>query len=211
MDHDIISKNEPLVRLVDDDADLRVALLFLLESEGWQVRTYAGAEEFLQGDPEECLGCLILDYTMPGMNGLELQQAAVRRNYRHPIIFLTAHADLDMAISAFRRGADDLLKKPVNNDELLAAVARAVEKDKQKASGAEPLSSFEKSRYQELTERELQIIRLVLSGLMNYQIAERLGLSERTVQVHRANTYRKLGVRTVAELARFMERAQEWT
>jgi DNA-binding NarL/FixJ family response regulator len=73
------------------------------------------------------------------------------------------------------------------------------------------LSSFEKSRYQELTERELQIIRLVLSGLMNYQIAERLGLSERTVQVHRANTYRKLGVRTVAELARFMERAQEWT
>lgn len=196
---------DPVVRLVDDDPVLREGLLFLLESEGWNARGFSSAREFLDEDDPDEPGCVILDYFMPEMNGLELQEAILNKAYAHPIIFLTAHADLDMAISAFRRGADDLLKKPVNNEQLLKAVAKAIEKDRRLKNDA-VINEYELKRYGELTAREKQVLRLVREGLMNYHVAERLGLSERTVEVHRANGYRKLGVRTLAELARFMER-----
>ena len=192
-----------IIRLVDDDADLLEALGFMLRSEGWETRSYPTAKTFLESDNVDDPGCVILDYAMPEIDGLQLQEQLGKRNYPHPILFLTAHADVDMAIRAFKRGADDLLRKPIDAQELLAAVANAVEKDRhvdlEKAER-------EKQLYASLTGRERQVLELVLLGLMNCQVAERLGLSERTVEVHRANGYRKLGVRTIAELGRLRAR-----
>ena len=198
-------KSSPVIRLVDDDEDLREGLAFMLESEGWTVRCFGSGEDFLAHDDPAVPGCAIFDYSMPGMDGLQLQRKAAELRYPHPVIFLTAHADLDMAISAFRSGAVDLLKKPVDNEQLLATVARAVEKD----SAAGDDSAEEQKRWERLTARERQVLKLVLSGLMNYQISERLGLSERTVENHRGNAYGKLGVRTLAELAQFVERIKK--
>lgn len=192
-----------IIRLVDDDADLLEALGFMLRSEGWETRSYPTAKTFLESDNVDDPGCVILDYAMPEIDGLQLQEQLVKRNYPHPILFLTAHADVDMAIRAFKRGADDLLRKPIDAQELLAAVANAVEKDRHVDHEK---AEREKLLYETLTGRERQVLELVLLGLMNCQVAERLGLSERTVEVHRANGYRKLGVRTIAELGRLRAR-----
>ena len=192
-----------IIRLVDDDADLLEALGFMLRSEGWETRSYPTAKTFLESANVDDPGCVILDYAMPEIDGLQLQEQLVKRNYPHPILFLTAHADVDMAIRAFKRGADDLLRKPIDAQELLAAVANAVEKDRHVDHEK---AEREKLLYETLTGRERQVLELVLLGLMNCQVAERLGLSERTVEVHRANGYRKLGVRTIAELGRLRAR-----
>ena len=192
-----------IIRLVDDDADLLEALGFMLRSEGWETRSYPTAKTFLESDNVDDPGCVILDYAMPEIDGLQLQEQLVKRDYPHPILFLTAHADVDMAIRAFKRGADDLLRKPIDAQELLAAVANAVEKDRHVDHEK---AEREKLLYETLTGRERQVLELVLLGLMNCQVAERLGLSERTVEVHRANGYRKLGVRTIAELGRLRAR-----
>ena len=190
----------PLIRVIDDDEDLLDAMDFMLRSEGWDVKTYNSATDFFSQDDVLISGCVILDYSMPGMDGLEVQKRLRELDYPHPVLFLTAHADVDMAISAFKRGADDLLRKPVAPAVLFAAVAQAVQKDNRPAETQEHFQE----KYSLLTEREAQILKLVNLGLMNRQIAERLGVSERTVEARRANGYRKLGVRTLAELAMFL-------
>lgn len=178
----------PIIRIVDDDIDLLEALSYMLASEGFQTRTYSQAQAFLENDLPLDPGCVILDFRMPDINGIELQKKLVENGYLHPIIFLTAHADVDMVISAFRRGADDLLKKPVDPKQLIEAVKRALTHDKELTQ--------QKVATQDcavmLTERETQISNLVGLGLTNTQIAERLGLSRRTIEVHRANIARKL-------------------
>lgn len=194
------SSSRPLIRIIDDDEDLLDAMAFMLRSEGWDVETYNGAESFFLHDQAATPGCVILDYSMPGMDGLEIQKRLTELDYPHPLIFLTAHADVDMAISAFKRGADDLLRKPVAAAVLFSAVAKAVQKDLHEGAANE----HAKEKFALLTDREAQVLKLANLGLMNRQIAERLGLSERTVETHRANGYRKLGVRTLAELALMM-------
>lgn len=194
----------PIIRIVDDDLDLLDAMDFMLRSEGWTVRTYQAAKDFFAHDDNSSPGCILLDYCMPEMNGLEMQIRLAELPVQHPIIFLTAHADVDMVISAFRSGADDLLRKPVDARVLFATVAEAVRKDIE--LGRLERSSEADVRFSLLTDRESQILNLANQGLMNRQIAERLGLSERTVETHRANGYRKLGVRTLAELALLMSR-----
>lgn len=201
MTNERLTDKRALVRIVDDDEDLLQALAFMLKSEGWEVKTYNGSASFLAEDDISIPGCVILDYSMPDLDGLETQKRLQELNYPHPLIFLTAHADVDMVISAFRRGADDLLRKPVPPSVLLSAVAHAVQKDLQTKGES---TQHVKERFALLTDRETQILKLANLGLMNRQIAERLGLSERTVETHRANGYRKLGVRTLAELALFM-------
>lgn len=124
-------ETRPLIRVIDDDEDLLDAMDFMLRSEGWDVRTYNGATDFFNHDDVLNPGCVILDYSMPGMDGLEVQKRLREFDYPHPVIFLTAHADVDMAIAAFKRGADDLLRKPVAPAILFAAVAQAVQKDSQ--------------------------------------------------------------------------------
>ncbi len=197
-----ITEKSPLVRLVDDDLDLLEGLTYMLEEEGWKVRTYPNAESFLELDDKNAPGCIVLDYIMPRITGVELQQILEKRGFKQPVLFLTAHADLDMAISVFRKGAENLLKKPVDPDEFLEAIQKAVERDRRQRENKQSAG-----RYAALSEREREVIRLVSEGLMNNQIAERLGLSERTVESHRFHAYQKIGVSTAKELKKFLEKA----
>ena len=197
------TEKSTLVRLVDDDLDLLEGLTYMLEEEGWKVRTYPNAESFLELDDKNTPGCIVLDYKMPRVTGVELQQILEKRGFKQPVLFLTAHADLDMAISVFRKGAENLLKKPVDPDELLEAIRKAVERDRRQRGEVKKSAG----RYAALSEREREVIRLVNEGLMNNQIAERLGLSERTVESHRFHAYQKIGISTAKELRRFLEKA----
>ncbi|WP_288319987.1 response regulator [uncultured Parasutterella sp.] len=197
------TEKSTLVRLVDDDLDLLEGLTYMLEEEGWKVRTYPNAESFLELDDKNTPGCIVLDYIMPRVTGVELQQILEKRGFKQPVLFLTAHADLDMAISVFRKGAENLLKKPVDPDELLEAIRKAVERDRRQRGEVKKSAG----RYAALSEREREVIRLVNEGLMNNQIAERLGLSERTVESHRFHAYQKIGISTAKELRRFLEKA----
>lgn len=196
-------KEKAVIRIVDDDEGFGDAIRFMLKTDGWLVSYYSETGTFLKKDDLDVPGCIILDYQMPLVNGLEFQDILAHRGYRQPIIFLTAHADVDMAISAFRSGAADILKKPVSSEILLEAVERAVERD-----FAFRQKDFRIVRYQEfydaLTQREKQILNSVNAGLMNYQIAQRLGLSERTVETHRANVYKKVGVKDLQQLKEFL-------
>ena len=177
-------KEKAVIRIVDDDEGFGDAIRFMLKTDGWLVSYYSETGTFLKKDDPDVPGCIILDYQMPLVNGLEFQDILAHKGYRQPIIFLTAHADVDMAISAFRSGAADILKKPISSEILLEAVERAVESD--------------------FTQREKQILNSVNAGLMNYQIAQRLGLSERTVETHRANAYKKVGVKDLQQLKEFL-------
>lgn len=196
-------KEKAVIRIVDDDEGFGDAIRFMLKTDGWLVSYYSKTGTFLKKDDLDVPGCIILDYQMPLVNGLEFQDILAHRGYRQPIIFLTAHADVDMAISAFRSGAADILKKPVSSEILLEAVERAVERD-----FAFRQKDFRIVRYQEfydaLTQREKQILNSVNAGLMNYQIAQRLGLSERTVETHWANAYKKVGVKDLQQLKEFL-------
>lgn len=196
-------KEKAVIRIVDDDEGFGDAIRFMLKTDGWLVSYYSETGTFLKKDDLDVPGCIILDYQMPLVNGLEFQDILAHRGYRQPIIFLTAHADVDMAISAFRSGAADILKKPVSSEIILEAVERAVERD-----FAFRQKDFRIVRYQEfydaLTQREKQILNSVNAGLMNYQIAQRLGLSERTVETHRANAYKKVGVKDLQQLKEFL-------
>ena len=203
-----MNDREALIRIVDDNAPHCDALRFMLYAEGWKVKTWTSAQAFLKEDYPEQPGCVVLDYQMPGINGVELQELMIRRGYTQPILFLTAHADVDMAIAVFRKGARDVLKKPVEPAVFLKAVADAVAKDQE---SRKRLSSSERGRLklQALTQRERQVVDLVMHGLLNCQVAQRLSLSERTVETHRANAYRKLGVSNLQELRRCMTAVDE--
>ncbi len=200
--------SEPLVRLVDDDASLCDAMEFMLRSEGWRVRTWTSAVDFLREDEPGTPGCVVLDWQMPDITGTEVQEILIRRGRTQPVLFLTAHADLDMAIHVFRKGAKDLLRKPVDTDEFLNAVAAAVERDLKARRLSDPEGRFAE-RFETLTPRERQVLLLVSRGLMNCQAASRLNLSERTIEAHRASGYRRLGIRTLGELTRFLEHVPE--
>lgn len=204
---EVLSAEPPddvLVRIVDDDAELLDALGFMLSCEGWCVKTYPDARSFLTQDMPSVPGVLILDQQMPGMQGAELQAELDRRGYGLPIIFLTAHGSVDLAVRVLRSGAFHFLQKPVDVEALMRATAETVEKDLRRrgripdrAAAAEKLSA--------LTAREDEVAKLLAEGLLNKQIAERLGLSVRTVEVYRAAAYRKLDVKSAAELARLYQ------
>lgn len=191
---------KPLVRIVDDDPDQLASLEIMLSAEGWDVACYERASDFFAEDTPSRPGCLILDVRMPEISGLEMQEELNRREYPLPIFFLTGHGDVDMAVHTLKKGAKDFLLKPVDAPRLLTSVATIVQEDCDQR--AMPLDSAAwKRKFRELTEREQEIVRYVASGLLNRQIAERLGISERTVHAHRLSAYRKLNVHNVADLA----------
>lgn len=191
---------KPLVRIVDDDPDQLASLEIMLSAEGWDVACYERASDFFAEDTPSRPGCLILDVRMPEISGFEMQEELNRREYPLPILFLTGHGDVDMAVHTLKKGAKDFLLKPVDAPRLLTSVATIVQEDCDQR--AMPLDSAAwKRKFRELTEREQEIVRYVASGLLNRQIAERLGISERTVHAHRLSAYRKLNVHNVADLA----------
>ena len=199
---------DALVRVVDDDDAMRRSWVFLLEGEGWRVRAYADALKFLVADDGAEPGCLLLDVRMPAMSGLELQDNMLERGIELPIVFISAHGDIDMAVHTLKRGACDFLQKPVDDQRLLDAVAAAVARD---LAGREARQerAGERQRFDTLTLREKDVMRLVGAGLPNKLVADRLGISEKTVQVHRGNACRKLDLRSAAEVARLLLRIGE--
>lgn len=197
------------IRVVDDDEDLLESLEFLLESEGWKVKTYSSAQDFLRNDAASVTGCLISDIRMPGMTGLELQKEMNDRHIHLPIIFLTAHGDIDMAVSAVKAGAIEFLQKPVDQERLLKVVADCARKS---AKGYSLLSFdiFEaRRRWDALTEKEKTVLKFVAADLMNKEVAERLGNSVRTIENHRGNGLKKLQIHTMAELNQLISAIKE--
>lgn len=201
------SEIKVLVRIVDDDSDLRAAIRFLLESEGWEVADYYSAADFLLNDDLKIPGCLILDVRMPEMTGVELQSELKQHVREIPIVFLSAHEDIEMAVKTLHEGAVDFLTKPVQEDKLVPVISRAVKLDLIKRG-----LSFDhektKERFRELTEREKQIVLLLTKGLLNREVGERLGISTRTVEVHRARAFKKLELHTISELIQFVHAAE---
>lgn len=200
-------QKDALVRIVDDDDSLRDALRFVLETEGWRVSDYRSAGDFLRGDAPSEPGCVVMDVRMPGLTGIEAQALMNERGLTLPIIFLTGHGDVDMAVMALHEGAADFIQKPVDNERLLAAIASSAF-ESLSGSGAVVDGGTAKARCAELTNRERDIAGLVAEGLTNRLIAERLSIAVRTVEVHRACALRKLGVKTPDGIRALLEAAR---
>lgn len=194
------------VFVVDDDAAVRKSLSRLLKSAGYRTESFASADEFLHfwsGNPLP--GCVLLDLSLPGLNGLQLQQKLQSSAHAIPIIFITGHGDIPATVTAMKAGAVDFFSKPFNDEDLLRAVREAIRRDAlQRAERAER-ASFER-RFQELTPREREVMALVVKGLLNKQIASALGASEKTVKIHRSRVMDKMNVQSVADLVRAVEK-----
>ena len=189
--------------LVDDDADVREALAFLLRTADHEVETLASPDELLARITPEDAGCLVLDVRMPGMDGLELQAELARRGIGLPIVFVTGHGDIPMAVRAVAAGAVDFLEKPVDGDALLERVADACAQDRLRQRAFAEAHAVE-AGLARLTPREREVMEGILAGRLNKTIADELGASVRTVEVHRARVLEKLGARNGAELVRLV-------
>jgi FixJ family two-component response regulator len=195
----------PTVFVVDDYAPVRRSISRLLRVAGFVVAAFASAEEFLAQYDPAVWGCLVLDVAMPALNGLELQSILAKAGIRLPIIFLTGTANIPQSVRAMKHGASDFLTKPVNDEELLAAVRAAIEKDRARRREQAELSEI-RARLATLTPREREVLDYVVAGKLNKQIAGNLGTVEQTVKVHRARIMEKMRVRSVAELVRLTQR-----
>ncbi len=191
---------EPLIHVVDDDAALRASVVYLLGSVGWQACEYLSAETFLAKLDRSRPGCALLDVRMPGMSGLELQRALRAEGVELPVIFITGHGDVSLAVQAMKEGAVDMLEKPFRDQVLLDTVASAV-RSSVAAHEARGRQRALASLHGSLTPRECQVARLVGQGLPNKRIARDLAISEKTVHIHRAHVMEKMGVHSAAELA----------
>jgi FixJ family two-component response regulator len=199
--------DRPVIWVVDDDEDVRDGLALLLRASGYGVETCAGGEELLARLPEEAPGCILLDVRMPGMSGLEAQQALARREGAPPIVFLSGHGDVPMVVRAMRGGAHDFLEKPAREADLLAAVEKALAADRARRRAGTRTARIRRL-VASLSAREAEVADLLVEGLRTPEMAVRLGLSPRTVEMHRARLLRRLGARTPAEAARIVQAAR---
>ena len=198
-----------IVFVIDDDASMRAALEDLVSSVGLEVRAFASPQEFLQSKPD-ALGCLVLDVRLPGMSGLTFQQELAREGLALPVIFITGHGDIPMSVRAMKAGAVEFLSKPFHDQDLLDAIHAAIERDRKRRREAIGLAEL-RVRFATLTERERQIMTLVVIGRPNKQIAAELTLSEMTVKVHRGQVMRKMHAGSLPELVRMADRLGEST
>ncbi len=196
-----MTENTPTVFLVDDDEAVRDSLGLLMKSVSLNSQSFASADEFLGQYEPECPGCLILDIRMPGMNGMELQQKLIEMRAILPIIFITGHGDIPMAVEAMQRGAIDFIPKPFRDHELLDRVNKALEQDQENRSSLLKQEEVEK-RIDTLTPREKQVMKLVVLGKANKVIAGDLDVSQRTVEIHRSRVMEKMKARSLAQLVR---------
>lgn len=195
----------PLIHVVDDDESLRTAVLRLLSAAGFEACGYASTGDFLLHPLPERPGCLLLDVRMPGPSGLDLQAALKRQGIMLPVIFLTGHADVSSSVRAMKAGAVDFLTKPVKRDILLDALRRALAIDALQRVARDEADRL-RARFASLTPREREVFDLIIAGRLNKQIADELGIAERTVKLQRAQVMAKLGASTAAELGGLAER-----
>jgi FixJ family two-component response regulator len=194
------------VCLVDDDAGVLKALSRLLRARGYEVQAFTSPQAFLAGHDAAIAGCAVFDVSMPGLDGLELQQALSAGGSQRPVIFLTGKGDIPTSVRAMKAGAMDFLTKPVNDDDLLSAIERAETEDATTRRASAELDSIN-ARFAILTPREREVMIHVIAGRLNKQIAGDLGTVEKTIKVHRGRVMEKLGVRSVADLVRLAEKA----
>jgi FixJ family two-component response regulator len=196
--------SQATVLIVDDDDDLRLSLGSLLRSVGMQVRLFGSASEFLGKPIPDTPCCLVLDIRLPGIGGLEFQTELEKAGIRIPIIFITGHGNIPMTVKAMKAGAVEFLVKPFRDQDLLDAIRAAIQKSCSDRAANNWLTQT-RNHFLDLTPREKEVIVLVASGLMNKQIAAKLGVSEITVKVHRGNIMRKMGARSLADLVRMSD------
>jgi RNA polymerase sigma factor (sigma-70 family) len=196
-------KKSPVIMVVDDDSGVRNAMRHLLKSVGLECALYASAQEFLAAYQPGQPGCLVLDIRMPGMSGLELQQQLNLRGAVIPVIFMTGHGDIPMAVEAMQHGAFDFLQKPFRDQDLLDRIQKAIVKD---AEQRQSLGEHEriKAHLESLTAREREVLDLMTEGKQNKVIAQDLGVSPRTIEIHRARVMEKMNAQSVAQLVRMM-------
>src|SRR5262245_38852089 len=201
-----MNSNLAIVWVVDDDEAVRKALSRLLRASGFEVICCTSGAEYLEQDIPEAAGCVLLDVAMPGISGLDLQDALAKSGCERSIVFITGYGDIPKSVQAMKAGAIDFLAKPFDAEKVLAAVRLAIEKDIQGRAIRNRRSSIEQ-RIATLTPREREVLEHVISGELNKQIAREIGTVEKTVKVHRARAMSKLGVQSVAELVRVAEQA----
>jgi FixJ family two-component response regulator len=195
----------PIVFVVDDDVSVRESLESLIRFEGWQPETFASAQEFLDHPRVHIPNCLVLDVSLPGLTGLDLQKLVAGERTDMPIIFITGHGDVPMTVQAMKAGAVEFLTKPFNDDVLLTAIRAALERSRV-ALSLEAEMRVLRDRYASLTQREQQVMALVVSGLLNKQVGGELGISEITVKAHRGKVMQKMKADSLADLVKMAAR-----
>jgi FixJ family two-component response regulator len=199
-----------VVFVIDDDPSMRSALEDLVSTVDLEVRAFASPQEFLQSKPPDAPGCLVLDIRLPGMSGLTFQQELTKEGLGLPVIFITGHGDIPMSVRAMKAGAVEFLTKPFHDQDLLDAIHSAIERDRKRRREAVRVAEL-RERFATLSERERQIMTLVVIGRANKQIAAELGLSEMTVKVHRGQVMRKMRAGSLPELVRMADRLGDST
>jgi len=199
------NQSPPVVFVVDDDSAVRESLDSLIRSIGLRVETFSSAQEFLRHKLPDAPACLILDIRMPGQSGLDLKQELAAKERTTPIIFITGHGDIPMSVRAMKAGAVEFLIKPFRDQDLLDAIHQAIERDRDALQRRAELAELH-TRYELVSPREREVLRLVVGGMLNKQIGDRLGTTEITVKIQRASVMKKMKAASVADLVRLAER-----
>jgi RNA polymerase sigma factor (sigma-70 family) len=201
----MMKKAEQVVLVIDDDPSMRTAIKELIEAVGISCQTFGSGQELLNATLPDVPSCLVLDVRLPGLSGLNLQRELTARGISIPIIFITGHGDIPMSVQAMKAGAVEFLTKPFRDQDLLDAIEQATERDRSERRQLTEIRELQE-RSEALTPRELEVMRLVVAGLLNKQIAAELGISEKTVNVHRAQVMQKMQADSLAQLVRMSEK-----